>query len=314
MQRCRDSCAFPFVEVVDEFLGGLVSLVRISLKALRDDLPHCDWNCAVETRNWNGAFVNAFQQTGQRRLCFERHRPGQQLKEDQTDGEQVGPLVDSPAHRLLGRHVLHGAEHSAGLGHSIGFERAGKSEVHDQDSPLRIAHDVARLQIAMNDAFAVGSFQTSQHLFNDLRRILYRELALFLEDLIEAGALHVLHGDKSNSIRLAKIENTNNIAVRDLPGQDQLLFEALQNFRITRQFWPDYLQSDHAVEFVVAGFVDRTHSAFAKHLQDLVTVRQNAASREQKGAAPVARRNFGDRTTCRPGRRFQYRRRFRRIR
>ena len=91
---------------------------------------------------------------------------GQHFMQHDPEAEDVGPMVDSLAARLLGRHVRRRAEYHAGLGlgrcacdgagiateHSHEF---GEPEVDD----LRVAvvgqHHVGRLQIPVDDAFVV---------------------------------------------------------------------------------------------------------------------------------------------------------------
>ena len=53
---------------------------------------------------------------------------------NQAEGENIRTLIEILAERLLRRHVLHGADEGAGLGHAVAFEGAGQAEIHHQDS------------------------------------------------------------------------------------------------------------------------------------------------------------------------------------
>ena len=69
---------------------------------------------------------------------------------------------------------------------------------------------------------------------------------------------------------LAQIENADDVFVRNIASENQLLFEALQNCRISSQLRPDHLERDQPVKFAVASLIDRAHSALAKHSQDFI--------------------------------------------
>lgn len=69
-----------------------------------------------------------------------------------------------------------------------------------------------------------------------------------------------------------EIENANDVPMRDLPREDQLLFEALQDLRIARQLGAYDLDGNQAVEFLASCPINRAHAALAKQLQNLVAV------------------------------------------
>ena len=55
----------------------------------------------------------------------------------------------------------------------------------------------------------------------------------------------------------------------NLAGEQQLLGEALRNFRIFCQFRPDALERDDSINVAVIRLVNRAHTADAQHLLDL---------------------------------------------
>ena len=58
----------------------------------------------------------------------------------------------------------------------------------------------------------------------------------------------------------------------DGPCENQLLFEPLENARMSSQLRPDHLQRNQAIDLLVSCFVDRPHPAFAKQFENLVTI------------------------------------------
>ena len=135
----------------------------------------------------------------------------------------------------------------------------------------------------------MSRLQPRQNLRNDFRRLYYAQFAVLAENLVKAGTLHVLHGDEAHAISFTKIEDANDVAVRNLSCKHQLLLESLQNFRIAGEFRPDDFQRDQAIEFVVSRFVNCAHSAFAQQIQDLVPVREHAAGWKQERSVPITR-------------------------
>src|SRR5208282_2267637 len=109
---------------------------------------------------------------------------------------------------------------------------AGQSEIHHHNPAVHVAHDVARLQVTVNDPFAVSSGQSGNRLFHDVDGFRGLQLAPLLQELMNILAINVLHRDEFDSIGLTEIENADDIPVGDLASENQLLLEPLQDFRI----------------------------------------------------------------------------------
>ena len=120
------------------------------------------------------------------------------------------------------------------------------------------------------------------------------------QDGAQVLTLDELHGDELDAVGFVQVVNADDVPVRDLPGQHQLLLEARQNGGIAGEVGTNDLQADHALHFHVAGFVDRAHAAHAEHFLDLVAAAEDIAFAED-GCADVgersdaaARTNFPD--------------------
>src|ERR1700674_3743260 len=116
------------------------------------------------------------------------------------------------------------------------------------NAPVCVIPDVSRFQIAVNHAGCVGRFQCAANLRDDPYHLVRRKLWSFTEYGAKISALHELHGDELEPLGLSQIENANNVPVGNFASQDQFLFEAAEDFRITGQFRTDQLQSDEAFE------------------------------------------------------------------
>ena len=113
---------------------------------------------------------------GYGRIATEGRNASQQLIEKATGGVKIRPSIDHLAASLLWREVLRGAHHRVGLGHGRGrvCNCASNAKVHDLDLALLGKHDVARLDIAMDDAFAVRVLEGRKYANNNLNGLTNR--------------------------------------------------------------------------------------------------------------------------------------------
>src|SRR6202043_691508 len=111
-------------------------------------------------------------------------------------------------------------------------KRAGESEVHHYNPAGLVAHNVAGLQIAMDNSFPVDRSKPAGYLFHDGDCFSDLKLATFSQDGVKALAFDIFHGDESDFLCFAEVEDADDIPVADLTRKDQLLFEALQDLTI----------------------------------------------------------------------------------
>ena len=158
--------------------------------------------------------------------------PGQRFIKNDAEREQIRPRIDLFALRLLRRHIFRRAHQRAGLRHALRFERPRDAEIHDVDAAIFIGHHVLRFQIAMNDTRRVRRIQRRRNLQNDRNRFVYRQLPFFVNQPAKVSPFDELHRDELDSLRLAEIENANDVAMRHFARKDQLLLKPPQNFRM----------------------------------------------------------------------------------
>src|SRR5262249_5230481 len=115
-------------------------------------------------------------------------------------------------------HVFHCADHQAGLRHAFTGDGTGETEVHDYDATTDVLHDVARLQITMDNALVMCGFQAAEHLLNDIDSFIDLQLAVYVpfNYLAQVIALHILHGDELEPFRIPQVINPHHIAVSHL--------------------------------------------------------------------------------------------------
>ena len=79
---------------------------------------------------------------------------------------------------LLGRHVFRRPDHHVRRPvMPLGLDRTGDAEVHDPGVAVAVDHDVLRLEVAMDDAEAVGFGQAFADLAGEADRLADRQAA-----------------------------------------------------------------------------------------------------------------------------------------
>ncbi len=95
-----------------------------------------------------------------------------------------------------------------------------------------------------------------------------RQAALARHDRRQIGALHVRHRDVGDAVDLSEVVNADDVLVRDLTREQQLVFEAaLQRFRglrVRRRLGPDHLQRHGDFERLIPRLIDGAHAADAE--------------------------------------------------
>ena len=103
----------------------------------------------------------------------ERLAAGEHVIEHRSRREDVGPVIDFRAARLLGRHEVGRADDEAARRHvRVGEPR--HAEVEDLQAPVVLDEDVAGLDVAMEDAVHVRDGEPFAHLAHEIERRLER--------------------------------------------------------------------------------------------------------------------------------------------
>ena len=124
---------------------------------------------------------------------------------------------------------------------------------------------------------ACAACKPGADLEHDVDGFFRRQFALARQDGAQVLTFDELHGDELHAIGFVQVVNADDVLVRDLPGQHQLLLEARQDGGIPGQVGTNDLQPNNALDFHVAGFIDRAHAAHAEQLLDLVAAAENVA-------------------------------------
>ena len=129
-------------------------------------------------------------------VADERHLPRQALVEHEPEAVEVGATVELLSADDLRRQVLRGAHHDVVARQVVALGRAhrlGDAEVGEQEVAVGAHEDVAGLHVAVDVAVPVRGVERRgdrrTHHDGEARR----ETFLFVEQVAQAAALHVLH-------------------------------------------------------------------------------------------------------------------------
>ena len=130
-------------------------------------------------------------------------------------------------------------------------------------------HDVAGLQIAMRDAFAVSLVQRVGNLDGVLQHLLHRQRT-FLQPLRERLAFEIFHHQKINSVLMADV--VEGADVRMIQAGDRFCFalESLAQFGTISKMRRQNFDGDDSIEAGIAGFVNFAHSARTDSGEDFI--------------------------------------------
>ena len=110
-----------------------------------------------------------------------------------------------------------------------------QSEVHYQHLALLVNHDVLRFQVAMDDVGSMCRFEPAADLADNVDALRVGE-CLAAQSALKVLAIQKLHGDEFRLVRHSQVENSNDIAVCDLPGEDQFPLKTLQDVGVPGEF------------------------------------------------------------------------------
>jgi hypothetical protein len=124
-------------------------------------------------------------------------------------------------------------------------------------------HDVAGLEIAVDDALLVGRGQGIGQGNGDLEDLLEGHAACG-DRLRERFTLHQLHGEKASSFILFYRIDVNDVGMVEGRQRPGLAIEPGQSLRIGGELGRQHFECHLAVEGRVLGAVDLSHPAFAE--------------------------------------------------
>jgi hypothetical protein len=247
-----------------EFFGSLKTLVGILFERFQNDIFETLRQVGIEFRRWRGRRVDVVVQYLEFAARGERDIGGKQFVERDAEGVNIGTDVDALAFDLLGRHVENSAHLRAGASEVVGGRGYfGDTEIHDLDDARAIEHEIAGLDIAMDDAHAVGGADAEERLPEERDGFLRRDGAAAIDELLKRVAFDVLHDHDGIALVDEKGVERGDVGVVQVGLGAGFGAEALDDGGIAREVGVEDFDRDGAVEVGFEGAVDGAHAAFA---------------------------------------------------
>jgi hypothetical protein len=215
---------------------------------------------------------------------------GEHLVEHHAEREEVGPVVHLLALDLLGRHVVGRAQELPLLGEVRAVE-AGDPEIGDLDLVVGGDEDVRRLDVAVDHPVRVRVVEGVAHLRDGVQHEGERQRLVALQQQLEVGPPHVLHGDEGEALLagLHHVVDGDDVGVGENAGALRLAHEAdaeLLHLRIADGVADaEGLERHQAADQRVAGEVDDAHGPLADLVGDFVTAQSGRRQGEHGGKA-----------------------------
>ena len=203
------------------------------------------------------------------RLGAERVLPGDQVIEHDAQRVDVGARVDAVAANLLGRHRVRRAEPGADDGQPalarVGVQQLGDAEVQQLDHALAADlgdEDVARLEVAVDDAEIVRRLQRGADRLQNLQHLAGREAPALVQHRPQVDALEQLHHVERAPVgQIVELEDVDDARVLDHVDGARFLHEARDHLRRRRELPAQHLDRGAPAEDPVLRLVDGAAAA-----------------------------------------------------
>ncbi len=200
---------------------------------------------------------------------------GDQLPEDDPEGEEVAPRVELAPLELLGREVAVLALHHSRVGAARAARGAGDAEVEHLGRPVVGDEEVLRAHVAVDDVerlpgkvlLLVRVVEPRRRVDHDPQRQLDREalapLLAALEHVGEVLPVQVLHRDEVGAAVLAHVEHAHHVRVGEVGGGARLVEEHLHEVPVAGEVREDPLHHHQLLEALQPGLPREEHLGHA---------------------------------------------------
>ena len=127
---------------------------------------------------------------------------------------------------------------------------------------------------------ACAASRALRGLLDDIDGLFSGQLLALMDEGAKVDAFDVLHGDELHAVGFAEVVDADDVAVRDLGGEDELLLEALNDGGVAGVFAADGLERNDAIQLDVARLVDGSHAALAEQREDFIALAEDVAGLE----------------------------------
>ena len=212
-----------------------------------------------------------------------RELAGERIVQRHAECVFVGPRVAAPAGELLRRRIVGRADETAGLGHGLLPGQPCRAEVGEPCPAVGREQDVLRLDVAMEDAVAVGGGERRGDLTPEACHGVGVERPALSHAHGEVGARDILHHDETPRPVVDDVVHGDDVRVAELPHRLNLAAQPLA--REPRRGGRGHQQLDRHVgtDATVARAIYDREAAAPDLIRDLVAILQDDARSEIGG-------------------------------
>jgi hypothetical protein len=198
-------------------------------------------------------------------LAPEGEMTGEDLEEDDAEGEDIRARVDFPAAHLFRRHIGERANGAGGLRQLERTFEFRKAKVHHLDPAVGREHDVVALDIPVHDTFhmsRVEGFTDLDGARNGVLNLLDRRTAP------EGLARHIFHDDELLACGLLDVDHRTHIGVVEGGRRPGFLEKAGLLGIVRGEVVGEKLQRNGSVQLCVVCLVHDPHAPFPEFFEN----------------------------------------------
>src|SRR5262245_1090645 len=271
LSRIRRLAVQVLLDRNGELSAPAVTIGRILRHRLADDLLDLGINSGLEGTHRRRRLMDDLFLDDEVGVTVERDAAGQQLVQHDTGGVDVGEVIDFDAANLLGTHVPRSPDGAVARARQPPVaEHARDAEVDHADLPVLVQHQVARLDVAVNDPELVDVVQRSQRVAAPGERFDLTGRPVLLQQIGEAPAGQVLFDGVEPAVQLHPRQHAGQVWMPQILHRGGAAEKAVDELLIEDVLLPQLFDDDARAGRGVLGEVNDGHTTAADFHLDLV--------------------------------------------
>src|SRR5579859_1213133 len=258
-----------------QFAGGLVAEVRLFVERLHNDGFELRRTAGVPFVQRPRRFIQDLLNKASGLFFMERPLAGAHLVKNYARSKNIGTGIYGVAAELLGSHVGQSAcaiglcKSGSDLAGSIRIEQPSQAKIQHLNLAFGRHHDVARLEVLMNDSVFVCLLERSGNLQADGNPFLFGQGA-FGEALTECFAGNVLHDEEVDVVLDVEVVDRADVWMVEFGQGQGFLAESFARRVLSQLSGREDFQGNISVEPLIARSIDNAHSTGADLFEDMV--------------------------------------------
>ena len=166
-----------------------------------------------------------------------------------------------------------------GLAERVGrVDDPGQAQVEHPDGPGVVEHEVARLDVAVDDPLGMRGLQPAGRLDQAVDRLVDRHRPALADDAVEVASLDVFHDQEMDAAVLVGVLRGDEVGVLEPAGGLDLAAEPHHAPAVARERRREDLQGADPPQPAMPRLEDHAHAALAELVEDEVVADQQAAA------------------------------------